>query len=102
MGLEDLAGAGIDHLFNGAKAKRRAAIRGIAMDGELDAVRRKRSLLDEDREKAITDPDSPHYRPPQQGERPSPRAQWDDARACWIEWDREANDWVEVPAAPAD
>lgn len=38
---------------------------------------------------------------PRQGQRPSPRAQWDELRSCWIEWDREADDWKVVGDAPA-
>lgn len=96
MGIDDLAAAGLGGVFDKAKARRKGAISQIALDGQLEAVRRKQALLDEDRE-SISDPSSPHYRPPQQGERPSPRAQWDDARACWVEWDGTAGEWVEIP-----
>jgi hypothetical protein len=33
---------------------------------------------------------------PVRGERPHPRAQWDDVRACWVVWDLDAADWVPV------
>jgi hypothetical protein len=31
-----------------------------------------------------------------QGERPHPRAQWDDVRGAWVIWDDEAGDWIPV------
>ena len=36
---------------------------------------------------------------PVRGERPTPRAQWDDAAGCWVEWSAEVDDWVPVPGA---
>lgn len=42
-------------------------------------------------------------RAPEPDDRPSPRAQWDEVRACWVEWDDAAGDWVIVGSpAPQD
>lgn len=37
---------------------------------------------------------------PVQGERPHPRAQWDDLNGHWIVWSDEVGDWVPVDADP--
>jgi hypothetical protein len=45
-----------------------------------------------------TDPGpEPTAHHPVAGERPDPRAQWDDVRACWVVWDEDAGDWLPVP-----
>jgi hypothetical protein len=31
-----------------------------------------------------------------QGQRPHPKAQWDDVRGVWVVWDDAAGDWVPV------
>lgn len=38
---------------------------------------------------------------PVQGERPHPRAQWDDLNGRWIIWSDEAGDWVPVESDAA-
>lgn len=80
--------------------KLRAKRRGVVIGHMFDDYKRP-SIHDDDDEDAdedvesnIHDPDSPGYRPPQPTEKPSPRAQWDDAGQRWIIWDKEANDWV--------
>lgn len=35
-------------------------------------------------------------RHPRRGARPTPRAQWDEVHACWIEWDDDDGLWVHV------
>ena len=35
---------------------------------------------------------------PMSGERPHPRAQWDEAGGRWIVWSADAGDWVPVEA----
>lgn len=44
--------------------------------------------------------DAPHL--PVTGERPDPRAQWDDVRGCWVVWDTEQNDWTPITAESSD
>jgi hypothetical protein len=42
---------------------------------------------------------------PEPSTRPSEHAQWDESRGCWIEWDGEAEAWVQLPdhaAGPDD
>ena len=44
-------------------------------------------------------------REPVPGERPHPRAQWDEARGCWIAWDEVDDEWDVVgtdTATPVD
>jgi hypothetical protein len=43
--------------------------------------------------------DAPEAKPPPTA-RPSKRAQWDELRGAWVEWDPEANEWREVTAEP--
>jgi hypothetical protein len=38
--------------------------------------------------------DAPHLAV--RGERPHPRAQWDDVQGVWVVWDDEAGDWMPV------
>ncbi len=57
---------------------------------------RRRPEGDDGDEIDLQDPNAKGYRHPQQGERPSKRAQWDDVRGCWVEWSRATNDWVVV------
>lgn len=30
------------------------------------------------------------------GERPHPKAQWDDVRGVWVVWDADAGDWMPI------
>lgn len=72
----------LDHMFEGSMEKKHRL-----RDDEID----------------MDDPDQPGYREAApKGERPSKRAQWDDVRNCWVEWSKDANDWVEVPPKAAD
>jgi hypothetical protein len=46
-----------------------------------------------DPDEVVEEPTAHH---PIAGERPHPRAQWDDVRGAWVVWDEEAGDWVPV------
>jgi hypothetical protein len=95
--LLDLAipGVGMSLGMQKLRAKRRNVVIGSMF--EHDGSRRS---TDEDGEEIdLHDPDAPGYRKPQAGEKPSPRAQWDDVRNCWVEWSKADNDWIVVGEA---
>lgn len=78
------------------RQKRRAVVMQHLMDN--DGSRRR------DVEEGVdpSDPSSAGYRVAQQGERPTKRAQWDDADSCWVEWSKATGDWVIVGTPPYD
>jgi hypothetical protein len=83
------------------RAKRRAVIIGNMFDDSKPPSMWRDDETDDDEDAVdLQDPSHPDYRNAQPTEKPSPRAQWDDARGCWIEWSKAANDWVVVGPVP--
>ncbi len=84
------------------REKLRHKRRKVVMEHMFEGDGSRRRPEDDDGEEIdLQDPDAPGYRSAVKGERPTPRAQWDDARGCWIEWSKQAGDWVVVGDAPA-
>lgn len=49
-----------------------------------------------ERDETLLSTDDGHK--PVEGERPHPRAQWDDVAGVWVVWDDEHGDWLPVEA----